>query len=172
MKSNIFFLIFLLLMLGACNRDSEDSVIKTDQVLNIYMGNVSGTDLLNTDNEKAYASIKLLDIGGENASQSFSGYSLKMDTDSTYYYYYTAGATRNLVSTAGDTKIYRSDITFNLYKESGDATASDIDTMTVLYRWTPGMFQVSSVVYDRDTLSIERHTDEDGLPYNVVKIVK
>ena len=172
MNIKSLFLAFSFCVLVSCNRESESGILKTDQVMDIYMVNKAGIDLLNSKNEKAYASIKLLDLGGENATQTFSGYSLKMSTDSLYYYNYTAGATRNLVRTDGDTKIYRSDISFNLYRENGDVAPSDIDTLTIFYRWTPDLFQVHSVVYDRDTLTLTRMTDKTGLPYNVVKIVK
>lgn len=168
MKKFIF--IFLLSLLS-CRSDADSDDLKTDQTLYIYVKDASGMDLLDFDLEDApYSSVTLMDMGGEYDQESFSGYSKKEDDDGVYYYYYTAGATRNLVSEDGTNKVYRSDVAMNWYDVDGNL--QETDTLSITYTYTPELFQVSDVKFNSETQTIERLTDDDELPYNVVNIVK
>lgn len=132
----------------SCRGDDTQNIQKIDQVLQMYMKNSAGQDLLNKNIAGSYVDVTLKDIGGIKDQTSISGYSLKKTTDPLSYLEYTAGAKRNLVdSVSPDYKTYRSDIAIHLKKKNSDSV--DLDTLTIFYEWTPQIFQVKSVNYNQ-----------------------
>lgn len=166
MKFRNLILSFLVLSFAslACRGDDE-SLQKIDQVLELYVKNSSGQDLLNTSIDGSYKSVTLTDIGGLYDQSSISGYALKKDADTVTYLEYKAGATRYLLdSTNPDYKRYRSDMQANYITASNDTIQ---DTISVVYEWTPQVFQIQSVMYNKATV----FTKTEGAS-NIAKIVK
>lgn len=162
---NFILLIFVFaLALLAC-RGNDDELQKIDQVLQIYVKNSAGQDLLNSKIPGSFKSATLTDIGGLYDQSSISGYSIKKDNDTVNFIEYKAGATRYLKdSVSPDHKFYQSDLQARYITAKKDTIR---DTISILYSWTPQVFQVQTVKYNRTTV----FTKTDGAP-NVIKIVK
>lgn len=166
MKFRNLILSFFVLSIAflACRGDGDEGLQKIDQTLHLYISNSLGQDLLNSSITGSYETVTLSDIGGLYDQTSISGYSLKKDTDTVVYLEYKAGATRYLLdSTSPDYKRYRSDMQANFISDSDTIQ----DTISVVYEWTPQLFQIQSVIYNRETV----FTKTEGAS-NIVKIVK
>ncbi|WP_297985972.1 hypothetical protein [uncultured Chryseobacterium sp.] len=163
-KNLILSFLVIATALLACRSDDE-GLQKIDQILQLYVRNTSGQDLLNPKISGSYQSLTLTDIGGLYDQSSISGYALKKDADTVTYLEYKAGATRYLLdSTNPDYKRYRSDMQANYITSSNDTIQ---DTISVVYEWTPQVFQIQSVLYNKATV----FTKTEGAS-NIVKIVK
>lgn len=168
MKNLVFGILLGCFALIGCGSD-EDSFQKIDQITNLYMKDNAGKDLFHPTKIDAYTGISMNDMLAEtdNAPVSFSR---KMLADSTNYLEYIAGATRELYQeTDAENKVYRSQILVNLTKKISETQNNpvDSDTLEVFYRWTPSVFEVSKVNYNKHLV----FTKVDGQPNNVT-IVK
>lgn len=141
---------------------------KIDQVINIYLKDSSGKDLLNANVSGAFTSVSAQDLDADKALQSISGFSVKKDKDTIAYIDYAAGATRLLKDSISTTnKTYQSDFYLNLSKTVNKVLVTDTDTLKVEYSWSPSLFQVSKLWYNNKLV----FTKVDGQA-NVIKIVK
>ncbi|MBW7675119.1 hypothetical protein [Chryseobacterium chendengshani] len=167
MKNLLFGILLGCFALMGCRSD-EDSIQKIDQIMSFYIKDAAGNDLLLPDKIGSYTTVSMNDILApvDNAPVSNSR---KMSADSTFYLEYIAGATRQLVSGAdSDDRVYRSEISVALVKKLSDSTVSEPvnDTLEILYRWTPSIFEVSKVNYNKQ-LIFTKVTDQ---PNNVTII--
>ncbi|WP_312288324.1 hypothetical protein [Chryseobacterium gleum] len=135
----------------SCKSD-DDSLQRIDQVLNIYMRNSAGQDLLNSKKAGSYTGFSVNDIFGAKDNSPVS-IPLKMTTDSLFYMEYLAGAKRRRLDSispdnpgTGNSYYSRMQITFT---KSTNASDNVVDTLEVQYRNTPTVFQVSKVLYNR-----------------------
>ncbi len=168
MKSKVLLLLFITVLLYSCRKEDENNVQKIDQVVNIYLKDTSGKDLLNTNLSGAFTSVSAQDLNADKALQSISGFSVKKDKDTVAYIDYAAGATRLLSDSVSATqKKYRSDFYLNLSKIVNKVTVTDTDTLKIEYSWTPTLFQVSKLWYNNKLV----FTKVDG-QQNIIKIVK
>ncbi|PIF44068.1 hypothetical protein CLU96_0996 [Chryseobacterium sp. 52] len=143
----IFNLIAVLFLTVSCGSD-EDSLQRIDQIMNIYMKNNAGQDLLNAKKAGSYTSYSVNDVNGltDVAPVAFP---LKMTTDSIYYFEYLRGARRVIKdSISPENKTYRSNLTFSFTRTVNNLPVTVIDAMEISYRWTPSLFQVSEVRYN------------------------
>lgn len=162
----IFWTGCILLSFLSCRGGDEKDIQKIDQVLHMFIKKSSGQDLLNKNLKGSYTDVVLKDIGGIKDQVSISGYSLKKTTDTLNYLEYSAGAKRNLVdSISPDYKTYRSDIAIHFSKK--DSANIDLDTLTIFYEWTPQVFQVKSVNYNKK--QVFSKTSEGNNTFTVVK---
>lgn len=159
--------IFIVTALYSCKNDDED-IQYIDQIINLYIKDSSGSDLLKGDSVNTYISYSANDVLGLNANAPVS-FSKKIDENSVNFLEYLAGAKRDIFDSINpETKSYRSIIALNFSKKINDtATAVVNDTMKIEYRWTPQVFEVSKIYYN-DVLSF---TKEANKP-NIVTIVK
>ncbi|KQR95050.1 hypothetical protein ASG01_04125 [Chryseobacterium sp. Leaf180] len=156
----------LILMLQSCKTD-EDPVQRIDQTMNIYIRDNAGKDLLHPTNTGSYVSFTLNDALGEKDVNPVP-YSLQVANDSVFYINYIAGARRVLIAENGDSQTYRSIIALALQKKLTPTTSSTVnDTMEIQYRFTPEVFEVSKVFYNKQL----RFTKMPDQP-NVVTIIK
>jgi len=168
MKNSIFAILLLFLAFLSCGRD-EDSIQKIDQILNFYMKDAVGNDLLKPNEIGAFTTITMNDMLApiDNAPVSSSR---KATVDSINYIEYIAGATRELVDGSDtENRTYRSKIRLALTKKLTDSTFSDPvnDTLEIFYRYTPQVFEVSEVKYNQQSV----FTKVPDQP-NVVTIIK
>ncbi len=161
-------LLFLSLFLFLSCRNDEDDAQKIDQVINIYMHNADGVDLLNTRIKGGYTSVSGQDLNADRALQTISGFSVKKDKDTVAYIDYVAGATKLLKdSISSAEKRYQSDFYLNLSKTVDKNTVIDTDTVKIEYNWSPAVFQVSKIWYNQKLVFAKA----EGQP-NIIKIVK
>lgn len=131
----------------SCGSD-DDSLQRIDQVMNFYMKNTAGQDLLNGKKAGSFTSYSVNDNNAATAIASVA-IPLKMTTDSLYYLEYISGAKRVLKdSISPDNKTYRSNLTFSLNRTVNNQLVTVTDVMEIHYRWTPTLFQVSEVLYN------------------------
>lgn len=169
MKNVVFGILVVLFALLSCKREDDDSIQKIDQILDLYMKNSTGQDLLNGKKAGSFSSYAVNDIFGD-ADNSPVSIPLKMTSDSLFYMEYITGAKRVLdssYSNNGDEKIYHSKLAFSLRRTVNNVADTVNDILEIQYRLTPTVFEVSKVYYN-DTL---RFTKQPGGP-NVVTIVK
>lgn len=134
------------IILCSCRNDQQ-GVQNIDQTIHLYMKDKAGKDLLNKKLAGSYQEVVLKDLGGIRDQMSMSGYNFKKDTDTLTYMEYIAGAKRNLKdSLSADYKTYHSKIMLQLKKTAADSI--DLDTMDILYEWTPTLFQVKQINYN------------------------
>jgi hypothetical protein len=168
MRNIVFGILVVFFAFLSCRND-DDSVQKIDQILDVYMKNSAGQDLLNKNKTGSFSSYTMNDVFGETDNSPVSS-SLKMTSDSVYYIEYTAGAKR-VLDTANtvdeNNKVYHSKIALTLLKTVNNVTDTVNDVMEIQYRWTPDVFEVSKVFYNNEL----KFTKEPGAP-NVVTIVK
>jgi len=136
--------------LVSCKSD-DDSLQRIDQVLNIYMKNSAGQDLLNSKKTGSYTGFSVNDIFGTKDISPVS-VSLRMTTDSLFYMEYLAGAKRRRLDSIspdnpGTGNSYYSRMQFTFTK-STNVSDNVTGTLEVQYRNTPTVFQVSKVLYD------------------------
>lgn len=149
MKKIFLVLTLISLTLLSCGSD-EDSLQKIDQLLNLYMKDSSGNDLLKPTEIGSYTGVSFVDRLAEKDNVSVS-YSRKMLTDSTYYLEYLAGATRQFIEDTPDgNKIYKSEIQVSLTKKISDTQNDPVvqDKLEIFYRSSPTVFEVSKVLYN------------------------
>lgn len=166
MKRQFSLFIFSLLTLLACRSD-DDVVQEIDQILNIYIKNDAGQDLLNTKLDAHYTNVALLDLLATTDQKPVSS-SIIMDKDSVRYVEYVAGATRLIKDSINEnSKSYYSSMIMRLTKIVDKAPVIDDDTIRIEYNWTPQKFEVSKM-WHSDQLVF---TKSDTQP-NIVNIVK
>lgn len=167
MKLRISIIFCAVILLFSCRSDNDEPQI-IDQVLNLYMKNAAGQDLLNPKIKGSYSSVVLLDLLADTDLKSFSGYSLMKDADTVTYLDYPAGAIRLLQSSISpEQKTYYSQFVIRLSKTENSSTIIDDDIIKIEYTWTPRLFQLSKLYYNDEL----KFTKTQGQP-NVVTIVK
>lgn len=143
----VFKLIGILFLTVSCGSD-EDSLQRIDQIMNFYMKNSAGQDLLNAKKAGSYTAYSVNDDNGATDASPVS-IPLKMTTDSLYYFEYLSGAKRILMdSISPENKTYHSNLTFSLSRTVDNQVVTVTDAMEIRYRWTPSLFQVSEVLYN------------------------
>jgi len=151
---NLFFGILLgCFALIGCRSD-EDSIQKIDQIINFYIQDANGKDLLIPDTAGSFTTISMNDVLAAKDVASV-GFSPKTAENSKRYLEYIAGATRQLQSGGdSDERIYRSQIRVTLTKKLTDSTFSTPinDNLEILYRWTPSVFEVSKINYNNQLI--------------------
>lgn len=168
MQIKPLFFLFFVVFFSSCRKEDENDLQKIDQVINIYIKDTAGKDLLNTKLSGAFTSVSAQDLDADKALQSISGFSVMKDKDTVAYIDYAAGATRLLKESISYTKkTYQSDFYLNLSKIENKVTVTDTDTVKVEYSWSPTLFQVSKLWYNNKLV----FTKVDGQP-NIIKIVK
>lgn len=166
MKRQFSLFIFSLLTLLACRSD-DDVVQDIDQILNIYIKNDAGQDLLNPKLDAHYTNVALLDLLATTDQKPVSS-NIIMDKDSVRYVEYVAGATRLIKDSINEnSKSYYSSMIIRLTKIVDKAPVIDDDTIRIEYNWTPQKFEVSKM-WHSDQLVF---TKSDTQP-NIVNIVK
>lgn len=149
MKKIFLVLTLISLTLLSCGSD-EDSLQKIDQLLNLYIKDSSGKDLLKPTKIGSYTGVSFIDRLAEKDNVNVS-YNRKMLADSTYYLEYLAGATRQFVEDDSDGgKIYKSEIQVSLTKKISETQNDPIvqDKLEIFYRSSPTIFEVSRVLYN------------------------
>lgn len=166
MKRQFSLFIFSLLTLLACRSD-DDVVQDIDQILNIYIKNDAGQDLLNPKLDAHYTNVALLDLLATTDQKPVSS-SIIMDKDSVRYVEYVAGATRLIKDSINEnSKSYYSSMIIRLTKIVDKAPVIDDDTIRIEYNWTPQKFEVSKMWHSNQLV----FTKSDTQP-NIVNIVK
>lgn len=169
MKNSVFGILIILFVALSCTRD-DDSIQRIDQIMNIYIKNSAGQDLLNSAITGSFIGYSVNDQNGTSDVAPVS-IPLKMDTDSRYYMEYIAGAKRvTLDSVSPENRTYRSNMVLSLRRTINNVTDTINDTMEIQYRWTPAVFQVSKVIYNGEV----KFTKEADAPnsINTVTIIK
>lgn len=167
MKIKFLFLVSAI-FLFSCRKEDESDIQKIDQILNFYIKDSSGKDLLNTNLKGGYTTITAQDLNGVKALQAISGISVKKDKDTVAYVDYSVGAVRILKdSVSAIQKTYQSDYYLNLIKIVNKETITDVDTIKIEYNWSPTLFQVSKVWYN-NKLAFSKTEGQA----NIVNIVK
>ncbi|QCX53212.1 hypothetical protein [Elizabethkingia sp. JS20170427COW] len=150
---NLIALFFIALFFSACRNSGGDEMQNIDQILDFFIQDTNGNDLLiPNDSMGYYGRIELFDLNDERINQPISsGITYGIDsTSSKNYIQYIAGAKRILVdSSSPQNKTYQSDFMITLKKGFSQAIA-DSDTVHIVYTWTPDLFQVSQVKYNND----------------------
>lgn len=145
---NIIFAFILILFFTISCRKNNGSTQQINQVVHIYIDSL-GKDMLNTKLSGTYTAVSLKDIGGVY-DQTAVSYNLKKNTDTVNYIEYVSGAKRNLLdSTSPYLKYYKSDMVLRLTKTVNSVSKTTIDTVEVQYSWTPSLFQVSKIIYNK-----------------------
>ena len=163
-----FLLLTSVIFLFSCRKEDENDVQKIDQVINVYLHDNSGVDLLNTNIKGGYTTVSGQDLNADKALQEISGFSVKKDKDTIAYIDYVAGAKKILIDSISPVqKRYQSDFYLNLSKIINKETVTDTDTVKVEYNWTPTLFQVSKIWYNQKLV----FTKVEGQS-NIIKIVK
>ncbi|WP_292009993.1 hypothetical protein [Chryseobacterium sp.] len=167
MKNVAFGILIIFFAFLGCRND-DDSIQRIDQILDIYMKDSLGRDLLNTNTEGAFTAISMNDVQGTTDTAPVS-YSSLVASDSVNYIRYLAGARRiTKDSISPDDRTYESIIALAITKKLTDSTTTVLnDTLRIEYHWSPSVFQVSKVYYNNDL----KFTKEPNVS-NVVTIVK
>ena len=165
MKNAFFLSVLMSFALFSCRND-EDAVQKIDQVIRLYIDS-AGQDMLNSNIKGSYSNIRMNDVYGLTDSAPVN-FSTKKDQDTVNFIEYIAGARRIGIDSAGTSKTYESKIALIMSRSLPNAATAIVnDTMTIQYSFTPELFQVSKIWYNK-TL---RFTKVTGEP-NIVKIQK
>ncbi|WP_419869527.1 hypothetical protein [Chryseobacterium sp. CT-SW4] len=167
MKNVVFGILVIFFAFLSCRSD-DDTIQRIDQILDIYMQDSQGRDLLNTNTEGAFTSITMNDVQGTTNNAPVT-YSSLMTGDSIRYIRYMAGARRVTIdSISPEDRTYESIIALAITKRLTDSTNTVInDTLRIQYHWSPSVFQVSRVYYQNEL----KFTKEPNVS-NVVTIVK
>lgn len=169
MKNLLFGILLGCFALMGCGSD-EDSIQKIDQIMNLYIENADGKDLLVPDSIGSYTTVSMNDVLAPTDIANVS-FSPKTAENSRRYLEYIAGATRQLQSGGdSDERVYRSRIRVALTEKITDTTfaAAVNDTLEILYRWTPTVFEISKVSYNDSELPVTKDSENR----NIVKITK
>jgi hypothetical protein len=166
---NIFFITMIFSVSLISCRGNEADVQQIDQVINLYYKDASGKDLLNTKLSGTYNNIKLLDLNGLTDQVAINSFSLKKDLDTVNYIDYDSGAARVLLDSISPVnKTYHSDFIINFTKNTDVVgTAPKQDTIRIEYSWTPTLFQISKLYYNKRL----KFTKVQGQP-NIITITK
>lgn len=169
MKKYLWGISLSLLALLSCRSD-EESLQNIDQIMTFYMKNAAGQDLLNPTAIGSYSNIKMNDVFGENDNSPVTFSGPTMQADSTYSIEYTAGATRRLLSpdAGAENRVYYSRIALNLSRKVNDTLFQTVlDTMEIQYRWSPALFEVSKVLYNKN--EVFNKTPTSGNTFTITK---
>jgi len=167
MKQKISLIFFSLLILFSCRTDDE-SIQVIDQILNIYVKNNNGQDLINPKIKDNYTNVQFLDLLADTSLKPISSISLLKDKDTVSYIDYTAGAIRLIKDSVSATdKTYYSELVMRLSKTKDTLNIIDDNRIRIEYSWTPSRFQVSKMWSDGKLV----FTKTEGQP-NIVQIVK
>ena len=165
MKNLVFLAMIVFFGFISCRSD-EEAVQKIDQIINLYVDSL-GQDMLNAKISGSYISSSMNDVYGLTDSVPVT-FSVKKDADTINYIEYLAGAKRIGIDSSESFKTYESKIALLLTKKINDSTRrSTNDTLTIQYRSTPTLFQVSKIWYN----NVLHFTKVEGEP-NILKIVK
>lgn len=166
---NIFFILLILLVSFISCRGNEEDIQQIDQVVNLYIKDTNGKDLLNTNLSGTYNTINLFDLNGTRDLVPIKSFTIKKNTDTVNYLDYDSGAVRLLVdSLSPENKSYRSDFIISLTKNSDPTnTIIDLDTIKIEYSWTPTLFQISKLYYNKNLM----FSKVSGEP-NIITITK
>lgn len=152
----ILHLIWMGFLLLSCRGEAIEDLQKVDQVLNIYVKNAEGKDLLNTKLAESYYSIEFKDMQGEYDREAIS-LRKKQDANGVYYYEYIVGAKRILLPNATDAlKTYKSIIAVQYRLTTTSDTEEQV--MEIFYKWTPTLFQLETITYDGQVI-FEKSTE-------------
>lgn len=167
---SILIIIFALI---SCKRD-DDSLQRIDQIMNIYMKNSAGQDLLNSKKAGSYTGYSVNDLLGDKDVSPVS-IPLKVTTDSLFYLEYIAGAKRKKLDSVspenpGTGNLYVSRMLLTLSKKVNDETETTEDELEIHYRNTPTAFQVSEVLYNKELVFSKEADTPNSI--NTVTIVK
>lgn len=166
---NVFFILMIIGFAAFSCRGNEEDVQNIDQVVNLYIKDATGKDLLNSKLTGSFFSVALVDLNAERDNVPISSFSLLKDADTVNYIDYAAGAVRILTDSVSATnKTYESDFYINLTKKIDSVNSTlDTDTVKIEYSWTPTLFQISKLYYNGKL----KFTKVAGEP-NVVTIIK
>jgi hypothetical protein len=169
MNFKILLFSMISILLFSCRGEDMNDLQKIDQVVNLYISDTNGVDLLNTENTNAYKTVTLQDLNDPNtALKAISTFSIKKDLNNVSYIDYAGGATRVLQTTSGQyPEIYQSEFYINLTKSVNDNDVTDVDTIKIQYSSEPSQFKVSKIWYNKQ-LAFSKVSVEP----NIVKIVK
>ncbi|UKB83713.1 hypothetical protein LF887_22345 [Chryseobacterium sp. MEBOG06] len=134
----------------SCKSD-DDSLQRIDQIMNIYVKNSAGQDLLNAKKTGSFTGYSVNDIFGNNDVSPVS-LPLRMTSDSIFYMEYIGGAKRlrqDSISpeNPGTGTLYHSKMLITFTK-STNVSDNVTGILEIQYRNTPTLFQVSKVLYD------------------------
>lgn len=169
MKNLLFGILLVCFALLGCRSD-EESIQKIDQIMNFYIQDANGKDLLVPNAVGSYTTVAMNDVLAPTDIAAVS-FSPKTDADSRNYLEYIAGATRELQSGGdSDERVYRSRIRVALTKKITDTTFNEAvnDTLEIHYRWTPTVFEVLKVMYKEIDLPVTKDSENR----NIVRITK
>ncbi|WP_333596488.1 hypothetical protein [Chryseobacterium flavum] len=173
MRNIIFGILVLGFALLSCKSDDE-SLQRIDQILNMYMKNSAGQDLLNSKKPGSYNGYSVNDMFGDR-DVSPVNVSLKMTPDSVFYMEYIAGAKRIRLdsvspSNPGTGNSYYSRMTLELRRTVNSVSDTIIDTLEIQYRKSPTLFQVSKVLYNKkEVFSKEAEAPNSINTFTIVK---
>lgn len=161
--------IAILFLTVSCGSD-DDSLQRIDQIMNIYIKNSAGQDLLNAKKAGSYTSFSVNDVNGTTNVAPVS-VPLKMTTDSLYYFEYIQGAKRIIKdSISPENRTYKSNLTFSLNRIVDNQTVTVTDAVEIRYRWTPSVFQVSEVLYNNQVVFTKAADAPNAI--NTITIIK
>ncbi|MBV8325909.1 hypothetical protein [Chryseobacterium sp.] len=155
MRNIVFGALIIVFAFLSCNRSDDDSLQRIDQILNIYMKNSSGQDLLNSQKTGSYTNYFINDSLGDRENSPVS-IPLKMAPDSTFYMEYIAGAKRKKLDSSGTA--YYSVMTLGLRTVTNNVADTIFDRLRIVYRMSPTLFQVSKVYYN-DVLEYSKEAE-------------
>ncbi|WP_300672581.1 hypothetical protein [Soonwooa sp.] len=166
MKQKISIYLIAVFSLLACRQDG-DSIQQIDQVLNIYVKNAAGQDLLRPKIATNYTNVALLDLLADTDQKPVNS-SIVIGSDSIRYVEYVAGATRLVKDSINpDSKSYYSKMIMRFTKMNDKTPVITDDTIRIEYNWTPQKFEVSKMWLSKKLV----FTKTDNPP-NIVNIVK
>ena len=147
-------LLLILFVVTSCNRE-EMSIPRIEQIVQMSVKDASGNDLLDTDNENAYK-IQLFDLRDVYDRTPVSAFTIKEGASGNYLEY-TAGAKRILLDSISPAqKTYLSEMAVVYSRIAGTQTVSSTDTLAIEYSWTPELFTVSEVRYNKISQQVEK----------------
>ena len=77
MKFSRLIILGILIFFSSCRGEDESDLQKIDQVLNIYIKNSAGKDLLNTNIPGGFTAVRAQDLNADRALQDITGISVK-----------------------------------------------------------------------------------------------
>lgn len=169
MKKLFLVLTLISITLLSCGSD-EDSLQKIDQLLNLYIKDSSGNNLLIPNKIGTYSGVSFNDELAVKDIAPVNFTRKEIIADSVYTIEYLAGATRQFVEDDSDgNKIYKSEIRVSLTKKISETQNDPVvqDKLEIFYRSSPNVFEVSRVLYNNQ-LVFTKVPDQP----NVATIVK
>ncbi|GEN66951.1 MULTISPECIES: hypothetical protein [Chryseobacterium] len=162
MRNFVFGILVMAFALLSCKSDDE-SLQRIDQIMNIYMVNSAGQDLLNSKKPGSFSGYSVNDSLGDRDISPVN-IPLRMRADSTFYMEYIAGAKRKRLDSVspdnpGTGNSYYSVMTLGLRRTVNNVADTITDRLRIEYRKTPTLFQVSKVYYN-DVLQFSKEADQ------------